>query len=354
MVTIKDIAQKANVSIATVSRILNDDKTLSVSEDTREKILNIANELGYKPLRKRNVKKHIENTNEDINICIILAYSEQDETNDPYFLSIRQGIEKECNDKLLNISKVIRLDGNNNNFDLNEFDGLIVIGGIDVKDLKKLYNKNNNVVFVDHSLDINGYDSVISSFEKATEKVIDHLINMGHKNIGYIGGKKTIKSFTTNEIIEIEDIRLQVYKRKMKELGLYNERNIYLGDWNSSGGYKLMKQAIEEDELPSAFIIASDPMSTGALYALHESEIKVPDDVAIISFDDIETSAYLNPPLTTVKIYTEDMGKEAVKILLDRLKGREIPIQVVLPTELIIRKSCGGDSKEDCYKYIFF
>ncbi|MCX7951286.1 MAG: LacI family DNA-binding transcriptional regulator [Clostridiales bacterium] len=353
MVTIKDVAKKANVSTATVSRILNNDQTLSVSDETREKILRTAQELGYKPLRRRDVKKNKENIKENKNICIILAYSELDEANDPYFLSIRQGIEKECNEKSLNISKIIRLDDNNINFEIDEFDGIIVIGGVDVTDLKNIY-QNNNIVFVDHSFEINGYDSVISSFEKATEEVIEYLIGMGHRDIGYIGGRKTIKKITSNEIVEIEDIRLQVYKRKMKESGLYNEKNIYIGEWNSSGGYKLMKQAIEKEQLPSAFIIASDPMSTGALYALHEVNIKVPEDVAIISFDDIETSAYLNPPLSTVKIYTEEMGREAVKVLLDKLNGREIPVQVVLPTKLIIRKSCGGDNKEQYGEYIFF
>ncbi|KRQ86512.1 HTH-type transcriptional repressor PurR [Caloramator mitchellensis] len=352
MITIRDIARKANVSIATVSRILNNDKTLSVSDETREKILKIVDELGYKPLRKRDVKKQDDKVENALNIGILLAYSEQDEANDPYFLSIRQGIEKECSEKFINISSIVRLDGNKFNFDLNEFDGLIVVGGIEAKDFKNLYN-NRNVVFVDHAYEIDEYDSVISSFEKATENVIDYLVSMGHKEIGYIGGRKTVKRITSNEVIEIEDVRLQVYRKKMKELGLYSERNIYIGDWNPSGGYKAMKGAIENGSLPSAFIIASDPMSTGALHALHEANINVPDDVAIISFDDIESAAYLNPPLTTVKTYTEEMGKAAVKLLLERARGREIPIQVVVPTKLIIRKSCGGNDS-DYSGYIFY
>lgn len=87
-------------------------------------------------------------------------------------------------------------------------------------------------------------------------------------------------------------------------------------------------------------IIASDPMAIGALRALYEEGINVPEDISLISFDDIEAAEFLNPPLSTVKIHAEEMGKMAAKLLWDRLNGRNISTRVVLDTELIIRKSC--------------
>jgi LacI family transcriptional regulator len=86
-------------------------------------------------------------------------------------------------------------------------------------------------------------------------------------------------------------------------------------------------------------VCASDPMALGAFRALHEAGIKVPEDISIISFDDIDAAAYLQPALSTVKIHSFEMGKTAVKLLQDRIKGRELPMKVILPTELILRES---------------
>ncbi|NEW00623.1 substrate-binding domain-containing protein [Bacillus megaterium] len=101
-----------------------------------------------------------------------------------------------------------------------------------------------------------------------------------------------------------------------------------------------MKKFIEKGSLPSAMLIASDPMAIGAMRALNEANIKVPQDLSIISFDDIEAAAYLNPPLSTVKIHTDEMGKMAVKLLYDRIKGRSVPIKAILAADFILRDSC--------------
>ncbi len=132
MVTIKDIAKHSNVSTATVSRILNNDPTLSVSEETRARVLSIVNELDYKPLRRKNVKaKKLE---EAYNIGVIIL---NDETIDPYFQSIRLGAENACNQYPLSIvSTMIVGKSQITTESLNELDGLIVIGDVDIADLK--------------------------------------------------------------------------------------------------------------------------------------------------------------------------------------------------------------------------
>lgn len=103
-----------------------------------------------------------------------------------------------------------------------------------------------------------------------------------------------------------------------------------------------MKKAIKKGDLPTAFFVASDPMAIGAIRALLESNIGVPDEVAIVSVDDIEMAAFVSPPLTTVKMYSEQMGRVAVNLILERISGREIPLKVEVPTKLIIRDSCGS------------
>ncbi len=335
MVTMKDIARKANVSIATVSRILNNDTTLSVSEETRQRVFSIAKQLNYKPIRKRHSKKN----KEVYHIALLLAVSQHDEANDPYFASIRQGIEEQCEQLPIHISSVIRVNGAEIQ-NLNEFDGLIVIGGIDPDDIKQHFVQDH-VVFVTQVINIDEYDVVCSDLETATENILDYLIRLGHKEIGYIGGSETIKKLNGEKSYEIDDIRKQIFEKKMKAMGLYQQKHVFIGEWGPAEGYELMKKAVELGDLPSAFVIASDPMAIGALHAIHQAGLKVPEGISIISFDDIDAAAFLNPPLSTVKMYTYEMGKIAVNALYERMNGREIPIKILTPAKLIIRESCG-------------
>jgi LacI family transcriptional regulator len=350
MATIKDIAKEANVSIATVSRILNNDATLSVSEDTRKRVFLVAKELQYKPLRKRTQKlQQLDSKKDDFNIGLLLAYSQQDEVNDPYYLSIRQGIEKQCSEEGIAISKIIRVSEHLTTESLADLDGVIVVGGISSEELKMIYEETNQIVFVSHVPKGEELDFVVSDLSKATDAVLDHLLKLGHQNIGFIGGETVVKKVSSGDIERIQDTRHAAYEKKLKELRLYNEEFVFVSDeeWSTASGYNLMKKAIEKGKLPSAFIVASDPMSIGALHALNEAGISVPNDVAVVSFDDIEAAAFLNPPLSTVKIHTEEMGKMSVTCLLGRMKGREIPVHVTIPTKLVIRKSCGGNGEED-------
>ncbi|MED5015141.1 LacI family DNA-binding transcriptional regulator [Geobacillus stearothermophilus] len=344
MITMKDIAEKANVSIATVSRILNNDATLSVSEETRQRVFEIAKELNYKPVRRRSTNRaNPPKTKESecYNIALLLAVSQHEETTDPYFSSIRYGIEEQCKQLPLHVSSVIRVNSGTDIQDLSQFDGLIVIGGIDPDDIQRHFPEERPIIFITLVIDVDGYDVVCSDLEAATEKIIDYLIALGHTRIGYIGGSETIKKFNGGKSYEVDDIRKRTFEKKMKALGLYEPYHVFVGDWGPAGGYELMKTAIDSGDLPSAFVIASDPMAIGALHAIHQANLKVPEDISIISFDDIDAAAFLNPPLSTVKIYAHEMGRLAANALHERRTGnRNIPVKIVTPAELIIRESC--------------
>jgi LacI family transcriptional regulator len=336
MVTIKDIAKLANVSTATVSRILNNDATLSVSDETRKKILDLANELDYKPLRKKSVKT--EKKIESFTIGLIFL---NDESIDPYFQSIRKGVESTCHQFPINIVSTMVVGKSVITSDtLSELDGLIVIGDIDTKEIKEIYYKNNNIVVVDylpphdHNVDV-----VISDFEGATEQVIDYLLDLGHQEIAFVGGKGLVHGVVSGKMAEKVDVRKSTFEKVIKEKDLYNPSYILEEDWGPANGYSLTKKLIENEHQPSAIVVASDPMALGVLRALHESGIHVPNDVSVVSFDDIEAAAYVNPRLSTVKVHGDEMGRTAVKLLYDRLLGRELPMRVMLPTELIIRDS---------------
>jgi len=339
MATIKDIAREANVSTAAVSRILNYDQTLSVSDDTRQRVLEVAQQLDYKPSKRRTNGKVAKEEKRAFQIGLVIALTPQDEVNDPYFLSIRQGIERRCEQIGLNISSVIRINEETIYSNFQELDGLIVIGSIDIAEGNPFYLQSTNVVFVNSSPDEDRFDSVISDYERATEGVLHQLFAAGHERIGYIGGKEMVKRLN-GEVYRMEDKREKTFQRIMKEKGLYNTEYTFIGEWTSAGGYERMKEALDKGNHPSAFVVASDPMAIGAMRALHEAGIKVPEEMALISFDDIEAAAFLNPPLSSVKVHTDEMGALAVDTLLSRLKGRQIPVKVVLPTKLIVRESC--------------
>ncbi|GAA3317002.1 hypothetical protein GCM10020331_014600 [Ectobacillus funiculus] len=195
MATIKDIAREANVSTAAVSRILNYDQTLSVSDDTRQRVLEVAQQLDYKPSKKKNKREGSKGRKKRaFQIGLVIALTPQDEVNDPYFLSIRQGIERRCEQIGLNISSVIRINEETIYSNFQELDGLIVIGSIDIAEGSPFYLQSTNVVFVNSSPDEDRFDSVISDYERATEGVLHQLFAAGHERIGYIGGKEMVKT----------------------------------------------------------------------------------------------------------------------------------------------------------------
>lgn len=332
MATIKDIAKQAGVSSATVSRVLNYDETLSVSEDKRKLIFEIAEELDYMPPRKRNVGKVAKK----LKIGLVHWYTMSQELDDPYYMSIRLGIEKMCYENDVEIVKIFKPD----EYDfqkLESVDGFIAIGKFTDSQISKIYERSQNIVFVDSSPMEEKFDCVVIDFEKAVTGALDYLWEIGHRKIGYIGGRETIGP----DHIALGERRESVFKSHMMALGAYNEAFVHIGAFLAESGYRLMKQAIQSgEETPTAYFIASDSIAIGALRAVHECDLKVPKDINIIGFNDIPTSKYTVPPLTTVRVHKEFMGETAVELLLERIiKRRDISKKVIIPTALQVRES---------------
>ncbi|WP_462413095.1 LacI family DNA-binding transcriptional regulator [Neobacillus sp. Marseille-QA0830] len=327
MATIKDIAQKAGVSIATVSRVLNYDTSLSVSDETKKRIFEAAEELSYK---KKSVKKQ-----ETGKMALVHWYSEKEELEDLYYMSIRLGVENRCQDQGI---QVIRCPQDHlGDLKQEDIQGLVAIGKFSSKQVEELQSISQNVVFVDSCPDEEQFDSVVVNFEKATVKVLDYLLEKGHKKLGFIGGREVFKDQTSM----IEDARETTFKRYLAERELLNPEFVYQGTFSVADGYDLMKQAIAEhgDNLPTAFFAANDSIAVGALRALLEAGISVPDRVNIVGVNDVSISKYVFPSLSTVKVYTELMGETAVDLLLERVDGRKTAKTVHIATKLVIRNS---------------
>ncbi len=327
MATIKDIAQKAGVSIATVSRVLNYDMTLSVGDETKKKIFEAAEELSYKkkPVRKQESGK----------IAVLQWYTEKEELEDLYYMSIRLGVENRCRHHGLHMTNYFQ----DNVEDLKEDDvqGLIAIGKFSKQQVNELYSLTKNIVFVDTSPDEERFDSIVIDFEKATRKVLGHFIEKGHTQIGYIGGREVFKDKTS----VIEDPRESAFKRYLIEKGMFDETFMYIGSFSADDGHALMKKAIHDHGglLPTAFFAGNDSLAVGALRALLEEGISVPERVNIIGVNDISISKYVFPSLSTIKVYTEIMGETAVDTLLERIEGRKTAKKIFIATKLVIRNS---------------
>jgi LacI family transcriptional regulator len=337
MATIKDIAALSQVSPATVSRVLNNDQKIKVLEETRQRILQAAKDLGYKTVLERHFEQHKESSKENLSVGILLSKTLEEEVADPYFLSIRQGVEEELLSQGITSTFMFRWNDVGSSNLIRDLGGLIIVGKISEKALKTVSEHIENIVYIHHSPNEELYDSVVIDFVKSTEIALQHLLDRGYKRIGYIGGEDI--EYSNYETINIEDQRLTTYENLLEKKGLYNPSYTFIGEYTMTQGYELMKKALQQKEYPEAFFISSDPMAIGALKALQEANLSVPKDVAIVSFDDIEMASFASTPLTTIKVYTKEMGQIGVKLLIERINGRKLPLKVIVPTKLVIRES---------------
>ncbi|MFH5881279.1 MAG: LacI family DNA-binding transcriptional regulator [Candidatus Izemoplasmataceae bacterium] len=335
MATIKEIAKRAQTSIGTVSRVLNFDESLRVSEEKKALILKIAEELQYKTISQRHAKT-------TYTIGVVSMYTTLEELEDPFYLSIRLGVEKRIKDENIHL---IVLNDVQNGYDyskLKNVDGIIGIGHFTKQEIKAFSQITENIVFVNSNPYPNKFDSILFDGENAVKEVMDYLIRRNHTKIGFIG----VKEIRESKKIDLAEHRYELVQKYLESKGLYEEKFIHHGGRTYHDGYRIMKKIIDTDELPTAFFIGNDSMCIGALTALYEAGIRVPEHMSIIGYNDIAHAEFSLPPLTTVKVYTELMGEKAYELLIDRIKGRDIPLKLITPTKLVTRNSVGKHQEE--------
>ena len=331
LATIKDIADLAGVSKTTVSRVLNFDPNLAVSDETRKRIFEAAEELEY---TRHKRSKIIEKKK----IAIIQWRSERDELDDVYFLSLRMCAEKALLEKGYEVVRFfiqddIRLD--------DTIIGIISIGFCSLEKRGELATLTENIVFLGTGSSIEYYDSVELNFEQAVSSVIEFFYEAGHRSIGFIG--------TLDKEGNIgRDVRGTAFEKYMRQKEIYNSKYEFLGEWdgwNVESGYEMMSHAIKElkDELPTAFFVSNDPLAVGALRALQEAGVSVPERVSLMGFNDSSIAKHVYPTLSSVRIHTELMGETAVELLLERIqREREVGKKVIIATDLSLRGSTGN------------
>lgn len=329
-VTLKTIASRAGVSTVTVSRALN--SRYDVSEETRRKILAIAKELGYTP---NHLAKSLK-SGRTKTVGVIVS-----DISNPFFGTAIRGMvealrKKKCHILLCDSSEDPSLEEESFQVLLERrVDGIIVTTSSE-ENLRKFLPifAQENIPCVLLARRIKGIsisfvtvDDVFGSFA-----AVEHLIRKGHKRILYMAGPFDL---TTSKD------RLQGYTEALKKYGIERDDNlIHFTKAKMEDGYAVVKEALRKGFEFTAIATFNDYLAFGALRALLEEDLKVPDDVSIVGYDDVEFAAISWVPLTTVRIPKYELGVEAAKILLSHIRKEVEEIQeVVLKPELIVRNS---------------
>ncbi|HHW47904.1 MAG TPA: LacI family transcriptional regulator [Clostridiaceae bacterium] len=327
-VTIKDIARLANVSHTTVSRALNDSPL--ISEETRKRIKELAEKLGYVP----NISAKSLVLEKSYNIGLFTS-KKIDNMPTSFMYEVFDGISQVIEDKYnLVFKKLNDTDDIQANIPRKKYDGIIFVS-VDVSDIKMLYKLDAlkvPMVVLNRDLSDLGMYCVYVDEYSGTRNAIEYLIKSGHTKIAIIKGPE---SFITSRE------RYNGYIDALRENGLnVNELYIKMGGFTPDSGFEAMDSLLRLEDRPTAVFASNDLMAVGAMKACSRWNIKIPDDISILGFDDMDFSMYLSTSLSTVRKPRKLMGQKGASILLDILeKGQVSEKACILKTDLIIRES---------------
>lgn len=325
MATIRDIAKQVGVSTSAVSRVLNYDSTLSINEDTKRRIFEVADTLNYTKHHKKKPKKNKI-------FKLIQWYFPEEELEDIYYLSIRLGIEKRADE--LGIA-LIKEDMTTLSDQYS--DGIIALGKFDSEEISKLDSLQKPLIFVDFDATNDGYTSIVPDIDGAMHQVANLIENQKYKKIGALIGDE----FTKTNHHSITDYRLNSLQQQLNEdISL---DTIIHTEFSVESGYSSMDTYLSKtpkDQQVQLFFTSSDAIAVGALKALAKHNVSVPGEIALISFNDISVAKYLTPALTSVHVPTEDMGILAISTLVTMSDtSLSYPTKIVVGTKISIRQT---------------
>jgi len=332
MITIKDIAKELGVSINTVSRALNDKP--DVSEDTRQRILETADRLGYVP----NTLARSLVAGETCTIGLICS-----DLVNPFYARIAQGVEETARAdgyttiiastneddaaerKAVDLMRSKRVDG-------------IVISPTQMNHdhIARLNQEHIPFILVNRHIDEIITDYVINNNQHGAYQSVQHLISLGHRRIAHVTGPLRISSVRE---------RINGYKQALEENGIHYDPTLVIHtDLTLESGYKIVLKLLQAKNRPSAIFAYSDHLSIGAIKAIRELDLIIPGDISLCGYDDIEYAQFLEIPLTTVRQPMYEIGQRAVFYLLEMIRAVDFTPgthQEILEPELIVRESTG-------------
>lgn len=327
-ITLKMVAERAGVSVNTASRAINN--KLDINEETKKRVLKVAQELGY----VRNATAVALRTKKTGTIGVVIA-----DNRNPFYAEVLNGIEEAAREKnyhiiLVNTQRDYQKEEEAINLLLaKRVDGLLIAPVQDRDDdIRNLIMANFPFVIVGRDFENIEMDAVYNDEIKGGFLVTEYLFTKGHKRIAFINGflhKSPAQG------------RLEGYKKALKKYGIpLDDALVSVGDIDVENGYERTKQMMKENLDFTAIFAYNDMMAFGAMQAIKEKGLRIPEDIGLVGYDDISFSSLMNPSLTTIRLKKQDLGIESVELLLSRINGsREKMKKIMLDVELQIRET---------------
>lgn len=326
----QDIARLAGVSPGTVSNALNNRK--GVSKDTKERVLKIAEELGYD-----------RNSKEECKVIRFISFKKHGYvvSDTPFFSQLIQGIEEECRAEGFEVLISQIIYNEHNDEDIQEIVKQEQIAGVlllatemSESDLQPFRKLSVPIVLLDSYFNDADFDHILINNCKGAYQAVNHLIKNGHVEIGCLGSSKPIKNF---------NYRYEGFRDALTEanLKIHKEYELLL-EPTLEGSYRDMKEILNSKDLklPTAFFAFNDIIALGAIRAMKEKGISIPDQVSIVGFDDMPFCEISSPRLTTIRVHKQYIGKTAIRRLIGRIAERdEQKLKIEINTELVERES---------------
>ena len=343
--TIKDVAKKAGVSIATVSLVLHDNKRISPA--TRKKVQNAITKLNYYPTR--SARGLVSRTSGNIGFILTDDHFSRSE---PFYTKIFLGTEFQAreNEYYILLTTIPSKNGSANyipRFVLEKnVDGIVLAGKVPQNFLEKLITFNIPLVFIDYLPSQGKFPAVMIDNFDGGYRATHHLIQCNHTKIAFIAGDITHPSISE---------RYQGYKAAHENSKIPVDNKWVVIDElypSRESGYSATQKLTNFSKDFTAIFACNDAMAIGALQFLKEHDVRVPEEISIIGFDDVEADLSIDPPLTTMAVPKVDMGIEAIKLMLDMLINKStLPRKVLMPAKLIVRKSTCNYKNHELIKY---
>jgi LacI family transcriptional regulator len=331
--TIKDVAQKANVSIATVSLVINNKKR--ISDQTREKVNSVIKELNYHP--SHSARGLVSSKTGNIGFILTEDHFLRSE---PFYTRIFLGTEFEArqNEQYILLTTVPSVFSRNEKLPRfileRNVDGVIIAGKVSPQLIERLEKFNLPLAFVDYFPPSEKHPVALIDNVSGGLIATQHLIDIGHKKIGFVAGDINHPS--------IRD-RFQAYKMALERAGIKYNTSWYVIDEDypaRKNGFNAAKNLLRKNKDITAIFACNDAMAIGVMQFLKENNYKIPEDISLIGFDDVEADLSLDPPLTTIRVSKIEMGVEVMRLMTDILKNKSrTSKKVLVPVELIVRKS---------------
>ena len=335
---IRMISKLTGYSPATVSNALNRKK--GVNKETAEEILKVASEIGYSNETKISKIRFV-----------IYKRNGSIIENSPFFSNLLEGVETECREygyELIISNLDRRSDYYEQRLDeiLNDRTTAVIILGTEAtdEDFENFLHAKCPIVILDSWSTSMNFNGILINNSDSAKNAVEYLIKKGHKEIGYLKGRFRIKAFNA---------RATGYARALYKHGIaMNDQYIVTLSTTMDGAYKdMLLYLSQKSKLPTAFFADNDMIALGVMKALIEKGYRIPEDISLIGFDDLDSSEISTPRLTTIRVFKQEMGQLAVRRLKDVMKdGNGIKSKIQICTEFIERDSVKDLSKENIWR----